>query len=132
MKIKDLIEDCRVWIEHLKEMAKEDEAFSISWFKGTEDSPFSIVGGWSEGFSGYDELLCISKSDPDYSMCVKVAVNDGPYAYVDFDCIDMPYDKETNEVDDTCVALEWEDDSEDLAIWLLGQWERLMKEHGEF
>jgi hypothetical protein len=120
-----------VWIESLKEAARKDETFSISWFKGTKNEPFSIIGGWMEGFSdSYDDLLCISKSNPKYAMCVKIAINEGPYAYTDFEMMNMPYDEE-GMVDDTCIALEWEDDPEDLATWLLGEWERIMEEHKE-
>jgi hypothetical protein len=45
--------------------------------------------------------------------------------------MNMPYDEESGNVDDTEVALEWDDDSESLATWLLTEWERIMKEHGE-
>jgi hypothetical protein len=120
-----------VWIESLKEAARKDETFSISWFKGTKNESFSIIGGWMEGFSdSYDDLLCISKSNPKYAMCVKIAINEGPYAYTDFEMMNMPYDEEGN-VDDTCVALQWDDDAEELAAWLLTEWERIMKEHEE-
>jgi hypothetical protein len=125
------IESLTAWIESLKELAEGDSDILISWFKGTKDSPFSIIGGWMEGFSeSYDDLLCVSKTNPKYAMCVKIAINDGPYAYTDFEMMNMPVD-EDDEVDDTTIALEWEDDAEDLAVWLLGEWERIMKEHGE-
>jgi hypothetical protein len=64
-------------------------------------------------------------------MCVKIAINDGPFAYTDYEIMNMPYDEESGNVDDTEVALEWDDDSESLATWLLTEWERIMKEHGE-
>ncbi len=127
--IKSLAE----WIEQLKELAKGDSDILISWFKGTKDSPFSIIGGWMEGFSdnsGVDDLFCVSKSNPKYVMCVKIAINEGPYAYTDYEIMNMPYDEEGN-VDDTEQMLEWEDDAEELATWLLGEWERITKEHSE-
>ncbi len=125
------INSLAVWIESLKEAARKDETFSISWFKGTKNEPFSIIGGWMEGFSdSYDDLLCISKSEPKYAMCVKIAINEGPYAYTDFEIMNMPYDSEGN-VDDTCIALQWDDDAEELAAWLLTEWERITKEYGE-
>lgn len=127
----DTLMSCAEWIEQLKELAKGDSDILSSWFKGTKDSPFSIIGGWMEGFSeSYDDLLCVSKTNPKYAMCVKIAINEGPYAYTDFEMMNMPFDSEGS-VDDTCVALEWEDDAEELATWLLGEWERIMKEHGE-
>lgn len=130
-KYIDTLMSCAEWIEQLKELAKGDSDILISWFKETKDSPFSIIGGWMEGFSeSYDDLLCVSKTNPKYAMCVKIAKNEGPYAYTDFEMMSMPFDSEGN-VDDTCVALEWEDDAEELATWLLAEWERIMKEHEE-
>jgi hypothetical protein len=125
--IKSLAE----WIDDLKEAAKEDQSFSIAWFRGTELYPFAIVGGWVKGIAEtYSDLFCMSKSEPGYAMCVKIAVNDGPYAYTDFEAMTLPLDKD-GEVEDTCVALEQEDDSESLAAWLLTEWERITKEHEE-
>ena len=128
---KDIIKKLAEWIEDLKEAAKKDGAISISWFKETDNEPFSIIGGWMEGFSeDYSGLLCISKADPAYAMCVKIAVNEGPYAYTDFEIMDMPIDAEGN-VDDTCIALEYDDDAEELATFLLTEWERITKEYGD-
>ena len=125
--IKNLVE----WLEALKEAARDDNSFSIAWFKDTENSPISIVGGWMDGFSeSYSDLFCMSKSQPTYAMCVKIAVNKGPYAYVDFETINMPVDAAGN-VDDTCIALEQEDDMNSLAAFLLCEWERISEEHRE-
>lgn len=119
------------WIEEIIEAAKDDNCFSIAWFKGTENKPFSIIGGWMEGFSeDYSDLLCISKSNPKYAMCIKIAVNEGPYAYTDFEMMDMPINKE-GDVDDTCIALEYNDDPKATAEFFLGEWERIMREYGE-
>jgi hypothetical protein len=111
--------------------AKNDAQFSIAWFNPTKDLPFSIVGGWQGGFDPEDtDCLLPSKSSPTYAMCVKIVVNEGPYAYTDFEIMNMPYDEEGN-VDDTEVALEWDDNPEEAARWLLCEWERIMEEHGE-
>lgn len=128
---KDMLKKLAEWIESLKEDAKKDEQFSIAWFGDTKNEPFSIIGGWMEGFSeDYSNLLCISKSEPKYAMCVKIAVNEGPYAYTDFEIMNMPINKE-GDVDDTCIALEYDDDAETLAQFLLTEWERITKEYGE-
>lgn len=120
------------WLRDLIEAAKKDEQFSISWFKETENDPFSIIGGWMEGFSAdYDDVLCVSKSNPEYAMCVKIAVNEGPYAYTDFELMDMPIDPVTDEVDDTCIALDYDEDVVGLAQFLAGEWERITKEYGD-
>lgn len=133
MKINynEAIKDLATWIEGLIESARNDETFSISWFNGTKDYPFSIIGGWAEGFGEHlADIMCVSKSDPKYGMCVKIAINEGSYAYTDYEIMNMPVGK-NGEVDDTEQGLEWEDDSESLAAWLLCEWERIMKEHGE-
>ena len=127
----ETIENLTEWIDSLKEAAKEDQSFSIAWFRGSEFYPFAIVGGWVKGIAdSYSDLFYMSKSEPGYTMCVKIAVNDGPYAYTDFEAMNMPLDK-NGEVEDTCVALEQNDDSESLAVWLLTEWERITKEHEE-
>lgn len=119
------------WISSLMEAAEKDEQFSVSFFKGTENEPFNIVGGWMKGFSNeYSDLLCISRSNPEYAMCVKIATNEGPYAYADFEALNMPTDKHGN-IDNTCIALEREDDPETTACFFLGEWERIMEEHQE-
>jgi hypothetical protein len=133
MDIKFTKEQLTAWIEDIKRAAKEDESFSIAWFKGTENEPLSIIAGWAECFaenSEVNDLFCCSKSNPKYVMCIKVAENEGPYSYTDYEIMNMPYDEEGN-VDDTEQMLEWEDNPEDLATWLLGEWERIMEEHKE-
>lgn len=117
------------WIDDLKKAADNDESFDIAWFKGTENEPLSIIGGWLEGFSeDYSDLLYISKSNPKYAMCIKIANNEGPYLYTDFEMMNMPIDK-NGEVDANCIALERTDNSEVLAKFYLTEWERLMKEY---
>lgn len=124
-KIKALTD----WIDDLKKAAENDESFDIAWFKDTENEPLSIIGGWLEGFSeDYSDLLYISKSNPKYAMCIKIANNEGPYLYTDFEMMNMPIDK-NSEVDDNCIALERTDSSEELAKFYLLEWERLMKEY---
>jgi hypothetical protein len=131
MNRETMLKDLAEWIKGLKESAKNDETFDISWFNGTKDKPFSIIAGWEGGFAEYfSDIMCGSKSAPYYALCIKVAVNEGPYAYTDFELMNMPTDKEGN-IDDTCVALEWEDDPEEGAQFFLSQWERIIEEHGE-
>jgi hypothetical protein len=125
------IEKLADWLRVLIESAKKDEQFSIAWFKETENDPFSIIGGWMEGFSeDYGDVLCISKGDPSYAMCVKIAVNEGPYAYTDFEIMNMPVNSE-GDVDDTCIALDYDEDVISLAQFLAGEWERITKEYGD-
>lgn len=123
--IKNLIE----WIESLKQFAEGDHELLVSWFKDTKDSPYSIVGGWVK-MPNLPEDFCCSKGQPEYVMCIKIAKNEGPYAYVDFDSLNMPTDCYGN-VDDTCIPLEWNDSAEAAAAFFLCEWERIMEEHRE-
>ena len=124
----NMLDSLATWIEELMKAAKEDEFFSVKWFGETRNEPFNIVGGWSEGFSEeYDDLIFISKSEPNYAMCVKIVVNDGQYC-PDFETLNMPIDAD-GYVDDTCVALELEDDPMSTAKFFLNEWERITKEH---
>ena len=119
------------WIRDLVEAGKDDQSFSIAWYKETEKAPFSIIGGWMEGFSeDYSDVLCISKSNPKYAMCIKIAVNEGPYAYTDFELMNQPVNAE-GDVDDTCIALDYDEDADTLAQFYAGEWERIMKQYGK-
>ena len=114
------------WVAGLQEAAKNDEQFLVDWFKRTKDSPFSIVGGWLGGFAPSEaDLFCQSKSEPTYCMCIKIVVNEGHYAYCDFETLDMPT-SEDGEVDDNCIALEWKDDPAKVAEFFMIEWEQLM------
>lgn len=118
------------WIEEIKEAAKNDESFSIAWFKPTKNSPLSIIAGWVEYFaneSEVDDLFCVSKSQPKYCMCIKIAENEGPYAYTDYEIMNMPYDRITNEVENTEIMLEWDDPVDYAAEFFKHEWERLME-----
>ena len=114
------------WVADLQTAAKTDEQFLVDWFKRTKESPFSIVGGWMDGFNPNEaDLFCQSKSSPTFCMCVKIIVNEGPYAYCDFETLDMPM-SEDGEVDDNCIALEWKDDPAKVAEFFMIEWEQLM------
>lgn len=118
------------WIEAIKEAAKDDYAFSVDWFKDTEDDKFAIVAGWQKMFdSDYSDLFCCSSSQPEYVMCIKIAKNE-EQLYLDFESMSMPTDSNGN-VDDTCIPLEWDDPAELVAPFFYMEWERIMKEYGE-
>jgi hypothetical protein len=129
------VENLAAWISDVINYAKDDVDFSISWFGPTADKPYSIVAGWNKMFSQeqVDRLnlmnsLCISKSRPEYVMCIKVAVNEK--GCTDFASLPIPMCG-VDELDDTCIPIEWEDMPECMAEFFLMEWERIMKEHGE-
>ena len=127
----EIIQKLAAWIDDIKEAAKDDYAFSVAWFPETQKEHFSIVAGWQKMFDkDYSDLFCCSKSEPEYVMCVKIVVNEGPYAYADFDSLNMPTDAWGN-VDDTCIPLEWDDSAEAAATFFLCEWERIMEEYKE-
>jgi hypothetical protein len=126
------IEELTVWIAGIKEAAKRDAEEQLFWFVPTMNSKFSIVAGWQQMFEeNLSDIFCCSATDPSYVMCIKIAINDGPYAYVDFDTMLMPLDLETEEVDNTCVPLEWDDSAEDAAFFFMHEWERIMETYEE-
>ena len=122
------VEHLAVWIAGIKECARRDDNSQIFWFLPTMNKPFCIIAGWEKWFES--EAFCCSKSQPEYVMCIKIVENDEHAAYVDFDTLYMPVDK-NGEVEDTCIPLEWDDSPEAAAQFFLGEWERIMKEHGE-
>ena len=132
MNRETMLKDLAEWIKGLKESAKNDETFDISWFNGTKNEPFSIIAGWEGGFAEYfSDIMCVSKSDPYYALCIKVAINEGPYAYTDFEIMDMPIDPATEEVDNTCIALDLDEDVVGLAQFYAGEWERITYYYSE-
>jgi hypothetical protein len=124
-----------MWIAGLQVSAEKDEQFLVDWFPSTKDSPVSIIGGWQGGnYPGVNaDLFCTSKKNPDQIMCIKIIINKGPYAYADFECLDMPIDT-SGEVDNTCLMLEWDDDPERVATFFWGEWLRMSEayECGEY
>ena len=120
--LEELIE----WIEAIKEAARDDTSFSISWFGPTKDCEYAIIAGWQQCCEELDPSFCRSKSNPTYCMCIKVAENEGPYAYTDYEIMNMPYDRETEEVDDTEIMLEWSDPVDYMAAHFMAEWQRLM------
>lgn len=119
------------WVRGLIKEAELDTNLSYSQFTATEydNSPFVIVGGWSEGFNAdYSDILYVSKSQPAYAMCVKIATKENNCASTDFDLLRMPVYK-YGEVDDTCVALERGEDPDEAAKFFLMEFERVNKEH---
>ena len=129
MNNKFTIESLAKWIRFLIDTAKEDEDFGVAIFKETINEPFIIVGGWKEGFStDWDDILCISKSNPKLAMSMKIVVNEGPYEYANFELMPMPTDK-NGEVDDTCITLELDEDVYSTARFFKTEWERIMEEH---
>ena len=131
MTTKFTKEQLAAWINNLKELAKQDTESLVHWFGPTAGESFSIVGGWQKLFNkDFSDLFCTSKSQPEYVMSVKVVENKGPYAYTDFESLNMPWNEHFEEVDDTCVPLEWDDSPEAAAEFFEHEWERIMENYG--
>lgn len=131
MNTKDIINRLAVWIDMLKQTAANDERFVLgnaSYFPETKNSTVCIVGGWSSGFSSeYNDLMCISDSDSAKCMCVKIVKRPANLFWQDFDKLELP--APTGEIEDTQIALEWEDDSEAVALFFMSEWERITKDY---
>lgn len=131
MNNKFTIDELTVWIAGIIECAKRDESCQVYWFVPTMRKPFSIVAGWQKMFTeDYSYVFCCSKSKPEYVMCIKVVENDEQYC-PDFDSLKMPINKHFEEVDDTSVPLEWDDNPKAAAEFFMHEWERIMAAHGE-
>ena len=129
-------ENLATWIgDVINNSAKNDEDVSIIWFGPTVTEKYCIVAGWQKMFNEEQsarlaDILCISKSRPGYIMCVKVAETPEAGSSTDFESMVMPNSLD-EEIDNTCMPLEWEDMPECVAEFFLMEWERIMKEHGE-
>jgi hypothetical protein len=120
-------EELATWIASLKDAAENDECFDVDWFKPTKNSSIAIVGGWESGFDATDsDLFCMSKSNPGYVMSIKICENKGPYAYCDFETLNMPLDA-NGEVENNCIPLEWDDNPEAVAEFFMIEFDRLLK-----
>lgn len=118
------------WVDELRDLAERDDNLDYAIFESSvKNEPFAIVGGWSEGFSEeYSDVLYVSKSNPNYAMCIKIIINDGPWEYTDYDLLDMPVNG-TYEVEDTNIALERSDLSIAVAEFYLRELERIIEDN---
>jgi hypothetical protein len=122
------IEHLAAWIDTLIEYAKNDTAISASWFGGTKNAEFSIVGGWLEGFSAeYSDIMYISRSRPDRAMCVKIIVNNRSDSR--FSILPMPVGADGS-IENTCIAINIDEDVFGMAQFFAGEWERITRELG--
>ena len=125
---KEMLIEATDWVEELRKKAEADEDFAYSIYRPEFcKGKFAIVGGWMQGFNKYHtDLLYISESNTEYAMCIKIVVDDGPWAFAEFETLNMPID-EDGEVDDTCLALERDDTSESVALFYLNEIDRISK-----
>jgi hypothetical protein len=115
------------WLEDLINKAELDTE-SVSYFRGTKDSPYCIVGGWGEVYSEeLADLLYISESNPDYAMCVKIVKQEAS-PDVNLDYLLEVINPETGEVEFETLPIERDDDLTELARFLLSEWERISKD----
>ena len=120
------------WVDYLRASAENNPDLVYTIFYPRLDNNETkerlyIVGGWSKGFSAdYSDVLYINKDNPNYAMCIKVAVAPASVSNVDFDNFDMPVDMNGN-IEDTCVSLEREDTSLGVAMFYLNEYERILK-----
>lgn len=125
---KEMLIEVTDWVNKLREKADADE--DIAYTICRPDSckyKLAIVGGWMKGFCEEQaDFLYISKSNPEYAMCIKIVVDDGPWAFAEFDTLNMPIG-EDGEVEDTCIALERDDSSEAVALFYLNEIDRISK-----
>lgn len=119
-------EELGAWLKEIKQAAKEDKKFEVSFFPGTRESEVCIMAGWTSGFGAeYSDLLCICKSEPSSAMCITLVKNpgEGDMSQQSFDSFDFP--ECDGEEEDITVAIELDDMPEAIADFYAGEWERL-------
>lgn len=119
-------EELVAWVAEVKQAAKEDKKFEVSFFPGTRNSKACIMAGWSSGFGAeYSDLLCTGKSDPSEAMCITIVKNpgEGDMSQRSFDSFDFP--ECDGEEEDITVAIELDDMPEAIADFYAGECERL-------
>lgn len=123
------LDELTTFVRGLIDTAKKDDRHAIIWFEPTMESKIRIVGGWQDGWAAnmYDDLFCMSKSQPTKTMCIKICVCDGPAdIYSEFDSLVMPVS--TDGFADTSLVLEWEDNPEMVAEFFMAEWERITEQ----
>jgi hypothetical protein len=134
MKTENTIKRLSNFIQSLIDDAENDTPFEVTWFDGTKDDKFSIVGGWVESdlLPSDRDLFCLSKANPKYIMAIKIAINPKPCAHCAFETLSMPMDiNDPEKIDDTLFVLEWDIDTEAMARFIYGEWERITKAYQE-
>lgn len=117
MNKEKLIKDFENAVEYMK---KTHFNGTYYWYLDTDENnnDWAIVLGWSNGFKPDETDDCL---DGTYRLSAKLAYQ--PYNSImqcDYD-VDwlMPYDEETNEVDDTEISIYPGDNLEETIDWLL-------------
>lgn len=83
------------------------------------DGDFSLSVGWLPGYDPTDKTLIVDEDG--YALCAEITECPNTYAYVDFESLMMPYNDETGDVYCTTMALDPNDDCDQLAKWYLDE-----------
>ena len=108
------------FIDAVEDMKRTKFNGTYHWILGRDedDNDWAIVLGWADGFDEEENDDC---TDGTWRLCVKLAYqswNNISQCDYGWDWT-MPYDKETDEVDDTEVSIYPDTDLEDTIDWLL-------------
>ena len=99
------------------------------------DNDWAVYVGWSaRGADLWDDDSAIrDEHDPNWVICTKIATTHEA-VWADYDFCDMPYSKETADVWDTDTVLSYNENYQQVAAWLLQQYDELVRqtENGEF
>ena len=115
-------------IETVKKMCSEKDLTVTAIFRLDDDGEhtWSIVFGWTDGFEQSD----LPMASGEYRLCGKCAYVSNKSIMHEYN-IDwlMPKCNNSDDVDDTDIAFETEDEIEDNINWLIEQFERYQKEY---
>ena len=94
------------------------------------DDTWAVYVGWSDaGYTDDFESVIHNEYDPSWVICTKIAdMRTG--AWGDYDWYRMPYNKETGKVWDTNLAISPEENYQQTAAWLLGEYDKIVEAFG--
>ena len=98
------------------------------------DSDWAVYVGWSDaGYADDSEFAIHDEDEPSWTICAKIATTHES-VWADDDFCDMPYNEETGEVWDTNTDLSYDENYQELASFLLTDYNTLIHqiESGEF
>lgn len=119
------------WIKSVHELGMSDEPISIAYFRDTMDEQFIIIAGWSDGYDeDTSDGYLHSASEPTWCMNIKIAINEEYNSNItvlcpEFDMMNMPWFADTGDVYDSDVLLHVEENFEEIADWLIKDYEAI-------
>ena len=123
------------WLKAIHYQGMADSSMSIAFFNGTKDEQFIIIAGWTDGYdTDTSDGYLHSVSTPEYCMNVKIAINpeynSDKWVIADFDQMNMPWFP-SGDVFDTDIVLMVDTNFEEIADWLIRDYNDVVQAHAD-